>query len=163
MSGRLSDARPRGNAVRAPAERAGTVQLMLRASPENLALVRLTVGAVATLGGAPPAVTADLKLAVTEACTNAVRHAYPDGSSQDPKLTITVALEPGQLTVDVADQGIGFDPDRVSLIIYQGEEREHGMGLPIIQALTDTLDIYPLKQGTRLVFSKSFTRSQPPD
>jgi anti-sigma regulatory factor (Ser/Thr protein kinase) len=94
---------------------------------------------------------------VTEACTNSVQHAYPDGGAANPRLTVRISLEPGLLTVGVSDEGIGFDHDRVSLVIYEAEERERGMGLPIIQAVTDTFDVHRLEPGTRLVFSKRFT------
>jgi anti-sigma regulatory factor (Ser/Thr protein kinase) len=158
MTGRVNDVRLRGRAVRTPAERTGTVQLTLRACSESLRLVRLAVGAVAALGGAPPSAAADLKLAVTEACTNSVQHAYPEGTARDPRLTVRVSLEPGLLVVDVTDEGVGFDSDRASLVIHEGEERERGMGLPIIRAVTDTFDVYNLEPGTRLVFSKRFER-----
>jgi serine/threonine-protein kinase RsbW len=157
MSGRVRHTRLRSGLARQPREGAGTVQLTVPASAENLSLVRLTVGAVAALGGAPPAVTADLKLAVAEACTNSVQHAYPEGTDGDMRLTVRVSLEPGLLTVDVIDEGVGFDPDRVSLVIHEGEQRERGMGLPIIRAVSDTFDVYCLEPGTRLVFSKRFT------
>jgi anti-sigma regulatory factor (Ser/Thr protein kinase) len=143
--------------MREPQEGAGTVQLTLPAVAENLSLVRLMVGAVAALGGAPPGVTADLKLAVTEACTNSVQHAYPGGIDGDLRLTVRVSLEPGLLTVDVTDEGAGFDPSRVSLVIHEGEPPGGGLGLPIIRAVTDTLDVYCLEPGTRLVFSRRFT------
>lgn len=157
MSRHGPHARLHGGAVSKRRKRVGKVELTLPASVENLSLARLAIGAVAALGGAPPGVAADLKLAVTEACTNSVQHAYPEGVEGDQRVTVSVSLEPGLLTVDVTDEGVGFDPDDVSLVIFDGEQQEHGMGLPIIRALTDTLDVYNLEPGTRLVFSKQFT------
>ena len=62
-----------------PTERrqdAEIVELRIAARAENVALARLALSGVAAAAGAPPGVVADLKLAVSEACTNAVQHAY---------------------------------------------------------------------------------------
>ena len=59
----------------------GTVVLRMAPRPENLALARLALAGVGTVAGAGESDIADLKLAVTEACTNAILHAYSDGAS----------------------------------------------------------------------------------
>lgn len=157
MRGEGQHAQLHDSAVSKLSKGKGTVELALPAYAENLSLVRLAVGAVANLGGAPPGVVADLKLAVTEACTNCVLHAYPEGTAADKTIRVSVSLESGLLTVEVVDEGVGFDPEEVSLVISDGEQQDHGMGLPIIRTLTDTLDVHRLEPGTRLVFSKRFT------
>ena len=50
----------------------------------------------------PDHALADVKLAVTEACTNVVVHAYPDG---DGPMSVTAGLTDGALTVVVSDEG----------------------------------------------------------
>src|ERR1700745_3993604 len=54
------------------------VKLTLPARPENVAVVRHVLGAFAQALGLSVELIEDLRLAVTEACTNVVRHAYPD-------------------------------------------------------------------------------------
>src|SRR5918992_627110 len=52
------------------------IRLTLPARPENVAVVRHVLGALAEALALPPALVDDVRLAVTEACTNVVRHAY---------------------------------------------------------------------------------------
>src|ERR1044072_7717082 len=58
---------------------ASDVRLTLPARPENVAVVRHVLGAFAEALQLPDPLIEDMRLAVTEACTNVVRHAYADG------------------------------------------------------------------------------------
>ena len=58
----------------------GRVVLEVPAKPEFLLLARLAATGVGRSAGASEETIADLKLAVTEAVANAVRHAYPPDS-----------------------------------------------------------------------------------
>ena len=127
------------------------VRLTLPARPENVAVVRHVLGALAEALDLPPTLIEDMRLAVTEACTNVVRHAYA-GASGD----IDVVIRPtgGALDVIVADHGRGlgasFDADGP------------GLGLPLIAALADSLEIERApRAGSRLVMSFLRTRTQP--
>lgn len=114
------------------------------ASAENVALARHVLGALAEALRMPPQAVDDIKLAVTEACTNVVRHAYA-GSEPGP---LEVAAEPAPecLTVVVSDQGCGPQ--------CGGTTRGDGLGLPLIAALSDRLEIeYGPQQGHRLRMS----------
>ena len=53
---------------------------------------------------------ADLKLAVTEACTNAIEHAY-SGDQGDNEVVVRFALDDDTLSVEVQDWGSGFDAE----------------------------------------------------
>src|SRR6478736_10254541 len=53
------------------------VKLTLPARPENVSVIRHVLGAFAEALRLPDDLVEDLRLAVTEACTNVVRHAYP--------------------------------------------------------------------------------------
>src|SRR5215207_385166 len=81
------------------------IRLTLPARPENVAVVRHVVDALADALGLPAAVTDDMRLAVTEACTNVVRHAYAG-----PEGTIDVVVRPRReaLEVMVSDTGRGM-------------------------------------------------------
>lgn len=119
------------------------VRLTLPARPENVAVVRHVLGALAEALDLPAGVTDDMRLAVTEACANVVRHAYPDGAGD---IDVVVRPTGGTLEVIVADagRGIGPGPDR----------SEPGLGLPLIAALTDSLEIErPPGAGSRLIMS----------
>jgi|SRR5438067_13127222 serine/threonine-protein kinase RsbW len=105
--------------------------LSVPATPDSIALVRHAVRAALEDHEAPPAVTADVLLAVSEACTNAVVHAYPDGTAG--RLEATVGWVEEELTITVRDRGKGFAP-RV-------DSPGLGLGLPVIGSLARKLEI----------------------
>src|SRR5919204_2314249 len=79
------------------------VKLTLPARPENVSVIRHVLGAFAEALRLPDELVEDLRLAVTEACTNVVRHAYPpeEPGTMDLKITPT----PDALHVVVGDRG----------------------------------------------------------
>jgi serine/threonine-protein kinase RsbW len=131
---------------------AGIVALTIPARAEFVALCRLALTGLARTRALKPEVVADLKLALTEACSNSVRHAYKDG--REGIVEIRYELGPDRIQVDVADDGYGFDPALVQRL--PEEIDEGGLGIAIIRAVTDELDIAagPDGQGSRLRFIK---------
>ena len=118
------------------------IRLTLPARAENIALVRHVIGALAESLALPPKTIEDIRLAVTEACTNVVRHAYRDRPDEGP---LEIVIEPTNecLTVVVADRGRGILPNPSS----DGP----GLGLPLIAALADALEIeHSPQKGSRL-------------
>jgi serine/threonine-protein kinase RsbW len=137
---------------------AQVVSLTIPAEPRWLALCRLVLSGLCRLGPVDDEALADLKLAVTEACSNSVRHAY--GESGDAGLvSVRYELTQRAVSVEVADAGHGFRFDRpVPELGPQPDEelREDEMGLAIIHALVDEVDIGagPEGVGTRIAFTK---------
>jgi serine/threonine-protein kinase RsbW len=119
----------------------GTVRLTMPARPEYLLLARLALAGIAREVAMSEAVLADLKLAVTEACGNAVRHAYTaDGG------TVRVAYEIGadSIEITVEDDGPGVTLEDVPDDPFGDEDpAESGMGLAIIRAVMDELVVKP--------------------
>jgi serine/threonine-protein kinase RsbW len=137
-----------------PAE---TVELRMDARPENLVLARLALGGVAARTPLGDDVVADLKLAVTEACTNAIEHAYA-GDPGANEIVVRFALDDDALCVEVQDWGAGFDTDVEPP--RDGELRDHaGVGLMLIRSLTDELTIESGGTGSTISFAK---RLRPP-
>jgi anti-sigma regulatory factor (Ser/Thr protein kinase) len=127
------------------------IRLTIPARAENVAVVRHVLGALAEALSLPPAVTDDMRLAVTEACTNVVRHAYQDGEGC---IDVTVRPKGDALEVVVADsgRGLGASPDTGG----------PGLGMPLIAALTDTLEIERNERtGSRLIMRFLRNRSAP--
>jgi serine/threonine-protein kinase RsbW len=134
---------------------AGVVALTIPARAEFIALCRLALAGLARTRALAPEVVADLKLALTEACSNSVRHAYAEG--REGVVEIRYELDSDRIRVEVADDGHGFDPVLVER--SPDEIDEGGLGIAIIRAVTDELDITrgPDGQGSRLRFTKYLT------
>src|SRR4051794_8026548 len=106
------------------------LELTLPARPENVAVARHAIGGFADVLEVPDQALADIKLAVTEACTNVVVHAYPDGEGP---LGVSAWMRDERLTVVVHDEGRGMlpRPDSPGL----------GLGLPLIATLAESLEL----------------------
>src|SRR5919202_62945 len=108
------------------AEDGHSVRLTIPAKAEYITLGRLALSALARVRPLPDEALNDLKLALTEACTNSVRHAYQDG--REGVVEIVYSLEPDRLVVEVADDGGGFIPEQ-SYEEENGELTEGGLGI----------------------------------
>jgi serine/threonine-protein kinase RsbW len=120
------------------------VSLVIPAKAEYIALGRLAVTGLLRPRAVEPEVIADVKLALTEACSNSIRHAYADG--RDGEVEIRYELADSSLAVEVSDEGGGFDP--ALLDADSGRLDEGGLGIAIIRAVTDDLSIGPRTGGT---------------
>jgi serine/threonine-protein kinase RsbW len=134
-----------------PGEQGGVVALTIPARPEYVALCRLALTGIARTRAMSAELVADLKLALTEACSNSVRHAYEEG--REGAVEIRYELTDDRLTVEVTDEGSGFDPEVIKR--EQEELDEGGLGIAIIRAVTDDLEIGLRPEGgSRLRFTK---------
>jgi serine/threonine-protein kinase RsbW len=132
-----------------------TVELTIKARPENLSLARLALGGVAGRIGAPEDVVADLKVAVTEACTNAIQHAYGDSIASEQLIVVRFNASARALTVEVEDSGAGFDPAQPPRENGNGSNGHgRGLGLLIIRELSDQCTVESTRSGTRISFRR---------
>jgi serine/threonine-protein kinase RsbW len=127
------------------------VRLSFPARAEYITLGRLALTAIAREHGLPDDTLGDLKLALTEACTNSVRHAYENG---DGAVEVVYELQFDRLTVEVRDEGPGFTPPDRQLADEDVELAEGGLGIAIIRALTDEFELVDGAGGSRLRFVK---------
>jgi len=109
---------------------AADLELTLPARPENVAVARHAIGGFADVLEVPDQTLADVKLAVTEACTNVVVHAY---GGDDGPMGLRATVDDDLLRVVVVDRGRGMlpRPDSPGL----------GLGLPLIATLTESLEL----------------------
>src|SRR3954471_14729930 len=84
------------------------VRLTIPARPEYITLCRLALTGLARLRPISDELVADLKLALTEAASNSVRHAYGGGGGC---VEIAYELYGDRLVIEVNDDGAGFDPE----------------------------------------------------
>lgn len=129
------------------------VRLRIPARAEYITLGRLALTGLSRFRELSDETLADLKLALTEACSNSVRHAYRDG--REGTVEIVYDLQPDRLVVEVSDDGPGFD-----YVETEGEDRElteGGLGLAIIRSLSDEFELGERSSGggSRLRFAKN--------
>ena len=114
------------------------VRLIIPARPEYISLSRLALSGLARVRPLPEDTLADLKLALTEACSNSVRHAYAGGEGH---VQISFELRDDRLVVEVEDDGTGFDHAGVARELDPEELTEGGLGIAIIQAIADEFEL----------------------
>ena len=125
------------------------IRLTFPAKADYLLLARLALGGVVRDLSIGPELLADLRLAVTEACGNAVRHAYVDGEGSvevafvvnEDRLEMVVADNGDSLALPQIEQLLEADPEAVP------EPADGGMGLAIIRAIVDELEVRSGKDG----------------
>lgn len=121
------------------------IQLTIPAKPDYVGVVRLAVSGIANRMGFSYDDIEDLKLAVSEACTNAVDHAYVGG---DGDIQIAYRLYADRLEIQVMDRGTSFDVSEVeertgpiSMKPSMNAVRERGLGLFLMKTLMDEVHI----------------------
>jgi len=126
----------------------GVVTLVMPAKTEYLILARLALAGIARGTTIPEQILADLKLAVTEACGNSVRHAYP---SNPGLVRVRYEVTDTAIEILVEDEGAGSEASLWTEPREGEQPAEGGMGLAIIRAIVDELEIEPRNGATGTV------------
>ncbi|WP_062350879.1 anti-sigma B factor RsbW [Bacillus kwashiorkori] len=141
------------------------IELKLPPKPEYVGIVRLTLSGIASRMGFCYEDIEDIKIAVSEAITNAVQHAYKDGDSGDVMVKFRVFRN--KLKIDVLDRGDSFDYHHIKQkkSTYSNNEpvesmREGGLGLFLIETLMDEVEILRENGCTIVCMAKFLEREQ---
>ncbi|MCE4050695.1 MULTISPECIES: anti-sigma B factor RsbW [Bacillaceae] len=134
------------------------IEMKIPSKPEYVGIIRLTLSGIASRMGFNYDEIEDLKIATSEACTNAVQHAYKNKESGE--VLIGFRLYNDRLEVIVADNGKSFDFDSTTKDIgpYDQDEsieflREGGLGLYLIETLMDEVKIHH-NEGVTVLMTK---------
>lgn len=128
------------------------IRLTIPAKAEYISLCRLALSGLSRVRALEDETLADLKLALTEACSNSIRHAYGDGGGL---VEIVYELQPDRLVIEVTDNGEGFD--LATREPSGGDElSEGGLGIAIIRSVADEFELGSRSdgRGSRLRFAK---------
>ena len=123
--------------------------LKIPGQTDNLELIRNFVSGIAKKVGFDEEDTNKIELAIDEACTNVIEHAYQHDESQD--IDIAVKIDYNKFTIVVADRGRSFDMDEVEIpdmSSYLAELRVGGLGIYLMRTLMDEVD-YHSKPGEK--------------
>jgi serine/threonine-protein kinase RsbW len=144
-----------------PTREDDTVELVIPCDPKYVTVVRLTVAGVAARSGLTVDDIDDLKVAVSEACTNAIDHAFDEAGGQPgPHVHVRLYPKDGEMRIEVEDEGQGFDPRHVKKALEAQEPgQEGGLGLYLIERLTDELRVESAPgSGTKITMTKRVAR-----
>jgi serine/threonine-protein kinase RsbW len=134
---------------------AAEVVLNMPARAEGVGVVRQALAGMADALAFDAAVLSDMKMAVTEACTNAVVHAYEEDAG---RLEVQMLAGDGDLTIVVRDHGAGIAPKPTR----EGPPAL-GLGLPLIAALSDAFELRGTAgQGTEVRMTFAYVRERDP-
>lgn len=122
------------------------IEMIIPSKPDYLGAIRLTVSGIANRMGYSYDEIEDIKVAVTEACTNVVHHAYEE--NEKGKIKINFAVYSDRLEIFVIDEGRSFDKKAVGKKIGPVDPdatvetlNEGGLGLFLIETLMDKVEI----------------------
>jgi serine/threonine-protein kinase RsbW/stage II sporulation protein AB (anti-sigma F factor) len=109
------------------------------ATPDSVADARREVVLLARAAGASDEAQADIELAVSEACTNAVLHAFAASGVRGSTFTVSTGIRGGLFSVWVSDDGRGIAPDAPSPGL--------GVGLTVMASVSRSLHLGVLDDG----------------
>jgi anti-sigma regulatory factor (Ser/Thr protein kinase) len=112
--------------------------MVLEATPEAATRARRFVGATVQAVSPDAGVESDIALAVTEAVTNVIVHAYRDRPVPG-RVVIETHAAPASLLLKIQDEGVGMAP--------RTDSPGLGLGLPLIERLSSHFDVRPGPRG----------------
>lgn len=128
--------------------KSGTIKMELPTNPEYVAVARLTVSAISNMIGFNIEDIEDIKIALSEACSNAIRH------SQRDLFQLNFEIGMDKLGIEVTDDGVGCVVEHLNEPDLN-DPKEGGLGLFIIRSLMDDVCIESgLDKGTRICMTK---------
>jgi len=135
--------------------------LRMPAKAENLGIARLAVAALAGQLDFTLHDLEEIKIAVNEAVTNVVVHAYPAGPGL---LTLEAEIGEQGLTVTVSDEGIGIaDIGQARQAAYSSDPERMGMGFTFMETFMDDLQVVSTPgEGTTVIMRKHLVKAPVP-
>lgn len=118
-----------------------TGELKVKSQTENLSEIRDFVSANAVKAGISNSTIDNIILAVDEACTNIIKHAYK--LSPQGEIIIRIDYDTNKFTITIIDYGKSFEPERVprpDLQKYYREHRVGGLGMYLMKSLMDSVE-----------------------
>ena len=136
--------------------------LIIKSKTENLSIIRDFISSKAANAGIQNEEIENIMLAVDEACTNIIKHAYH--SDPDGKIIVKVEYNSTNFKVIIEDYGITFNPDNVpvpDLRKYHKDKKVGGLGMYLMKALMDEVKYVSVPgKCNRVILSKKINVSQ---
>ena len=133
----------------------GQVSLEIPPKSPYVGVVRLALSSLARNAGLDEEKIDDLKIAVSEACANAVLN-NEEAGSEEP-VHIAWSEQDGSVSIEVGDRGAPVEPDALSQVDTQGFSTRAVMSIALLKSLVDECDFEPREGGgttTRLIIQR---------
>lgn len=135
------------------------IHLTVPADMTYITLARLVVAGIGASLSLSIDTIEDLKIALTEALSNVVKHAYPENRAKG-KITIWFSVSDHKLLMDVKDTGMGFNNSKLKYKQIPSS-RGQGLGLFLIKSLMDEVGLYStIGRGTEVKMVKFLTHGK---
>lgn len=140
-----------------------SIAVTIPAEAQYIDIVRLALYGFAEKAGFSFEQLEDMKVAVTEACTNAVLHAYDSG--QPGIIDVRIELDKQGICIRVKDEGNSFDYDHnvKQFASHQlkslNDVKAGGLGLFLMHALMDKVEVRT-ERGTEVILTKRIGRKE---
>lgn len=130
------------------------VALKVKSIGENVSLVRMVASGFLYPYDLTLDALDEIKIALSEAVSNCMIHGY--GDREDEEVTVTMAVENRQLTIQVEDHGIGIaDIAQAMEPAYSTREEHMGLGFVFMQTFMDHIEVFSTPgEGTTVVMQK---------
>ena len=130
------------------------IRLSIPNKPEYVGVARLTVAAIASRVGFDIEKIEDMKIAISEACNNAIIHGCK--CCNEGEYNINFVLTKEKITISVHDKGDGYNLKDIKTPEFNKHNlREGGLGIFIIKSLMDDVEVKSEKgKGTMIKMIK---------
>ena len=115
------------------------IEMRFPCKPEFVRTIRRAVVDFAESFNVPESIVAEIEVAASEAVTNVIRHAYSAGKRKSP-VFVRCRRTRADFTVEVVDNGSGFDVPPDDFVPDVDIERDGGFGIVLIRNLMDTVN-----------------------
>ena len=133
--------------------------LTIESKTERLIDVREFVSAAAREFGFNDEEVSKIALAIDEACTNVIKHAYKFDPGK--KIAVTISPSNASFVVEISDSGRHFDPGSIAspdMKEYLTHYRRGGLGVYLMKSLMDKVEYHIAPGGNRVRLTKFLTR-----
>lgn len=139
------------------------IKLRIPAEADYLDIVRAALYAIAAKCGFPYEDIEDMKVAITEACSNAILHAYK-GNDDRGEVDVEFLTEADGLHITVRDYGSSYpdSPPSITKGLHGtpiSEAPVGGLGLFMMKALMDDVKV-KVNNGTEVILTKRMSRNE---
>lgn len=130
-------------------------EIVVKSTTDNLSVIRDFINEQAVKAGFDAEDINKIILAVDEACTNVIKHAYK--FSPDGEISISTKIEKNKFVISIFDRGLHFDPNKIpepDIVEYHKSKKIGGLGMYLMKKLMDEVKYNISKDSNQVILIK---------